>query len=87
VTQGRPEGHAEGAGGVLRTHSTEEGGELEGRDPLEGRGERGDASVAGHMQVLRYQEDMSTQLDRIAELAKGSPLGWRGESFLRNRVR
>ena len=71
MTQGRLEGHTEGAGGVLRTHSTEEGGELVRRDPLEGRGEQGDASVAGDMQVLRDRRIMSTELDRIAALAKG----------------
>jgi group II intron reverse transcriptase/maturase len=57
--------------GVLRPHSTDEGGELVRRDPLEGRGEQGDASVEGNMRVLRDQEDMSTELNRIAELAKG----------------
>ena len=71
MVRGRPEDHTEGAGGVLRTHSTDEGGELVRRDPLEGRGEQGDASVAGDMQVLRYRRTMSTELDRIVELAKG----------------
>ncbi len=28
MAQGKPEGRSDGAGGVLQTHSTEEGGEL-----------------------------------------------------------
>ncbi len=39
------------------------------RDPLEGRGEQADVSVAGNMKVLRDRRNMSTKLNRIAELA------------------
>ena len=39
------------------------------REPLEGRGKQADVSVAGNMEVLRDRENMSTKLNRIAELA------------------
>jgi hypothetical protein len=53
--QGRPEATATGRRAVLRTHSTDEGGEPQGsrkgrpRYPLEGRGEQVDASAQCHM--------------------------------------
>jgi hypothetical protein len=53
--QGRPEAAATGRRAVLRTHSTDEGGEPQGsrkgrpRYPPEGRGEQVDASTQRHM--------------------------------------
>ena len=53
--QGRPEATATGRRAVLRTHTTDEGGEPQGsrkgrpRYPLEGRGEQVDASTKRHM--------------------------------------
>ena len=53
-----------------------EGGEPQGfrkerpRYPLEGRGEQGDVSVEGNIARLRTRGTMSTQIDRLAELAK-----------------
>jgi hypothetical protein len=46
--------------GVLAKHS-----------PLEGRGEQTDGLVEGDMSVHRDRARMSTELDRIAELARG----------------
>jgi hypothetical protein len=52
-------GVGDGSGAILRTHSTEEGGEAQGsgdgrpRDPLEGRGEQADVSVDSNMTVPR----------------------------------
>ena len=40
------------------------------RDPLEGRGERTDVGVEGDMTILRDRGTMSTELDRIADLAR-----------------
>ena len=53
--QGRPEATATGRRAVLRTHSTDEGGEPQGsrkgrpRYPLEGRGEQVDVSMQCHI--------------------------------------
>jgi hypothetical protein len=43
------------------------------RHPLEGRGEQGDASVEGNIARLRTRGTMSTQIDRLTELAKEDP--------------
>ena len=55
ATKGRPEEARTDAGAVLQPNSTDEGGEPQGsrkgrpRNPLEGRGEQGDASVEGNI--------------------------------------
>jgi hypothetical protein len=60
--QGRPEATATGRRAVLRTHSTDEGGEPQGsrkgrpRYPLEGRGEQVDASAQCHMAETQNSE-------------------------------
>lgn len=69
-------GAGNGRGAILRRHSTDEGGEPQGsgdgrpRGPLEGRAEQVDVWIGRHMTVLRYRQTMSTQLNRIAELAR-----------------
>ncbi len=46
-------------------------GNWRGRDPLEERGEQVDAAADGDMAIHRDRRNMSTELNRIAELAKG----------------
>ena len=60
--QGKPEAAAKGRRAVLRTHSTDEGGEPQGsrkgrpRYPLEGRGKQGDESMRGCMPETQISE-------------------------------
>ena len=66
-----------GDGEVLRTHTTDEGGEPQGhgvwwrpRDPLEGRGKQTNVSGDGNMHDSQKSENMSPKHARIAELAR-----------------
>ncbi|MDP2815726.1 MAG: hypothetical protein Q8O19_03500 [Rectinemataceae bacterium] len=65
---------------VVVTHSTEEAGEPDRRDPVEGRGHRNKGLTEGNTmgtqepeKPRRNAEDVSTRLCRIAEIAKKLP--------------
>jgi RNA-directed DNA polymerase len=66
-------------GAVLQPHSTAEGGEPQGsrkgrpRDPLEGRGKQAYESVERKHNETQNSKPMSTDINRIAELAKEDP--------------
>jgi hypothetical protein len=64
ASQGRPEAGVTDSRAVLRTHSTDEGGEPQGPDegrpryPLEGRGKQVDASMQGHRPETLISENL-----------------------------
>jgi len=66
-------------GAVLQPHSTAEGGEPQGsrkgrpRDPLEGRGKQAYESAERKHNETQNSKPMSTDINRIAELAKEDP--------------
>jgi RNA-directed DNA polymerase len=58
---------------VRAAHCTDEGGELDHEDPVEGRGGRGREPNEGTMSETLSLESISTKLERIAELARKHP--------------
>ena len=58
---------------VRAANSTDEGGELDHEDPVEGRGGRGGESNEGTMTETLSLENISTKLERITELARKHP--------------
>ena len=83
--QGKPEAAATGRRAVLRTHSTDEGGEPQGsrkgrpRYPLEGRGKQVDVSMRGRRpETPNSEKPCLMDLSRLAELARDDP----GRKFL-----